>query len=222
MRYIGVAGQAQFGKDTLADRLQLKLSDKSWKRSALASAVKKVYCETFNVDLDFVEKWKTNPQIPLGFDMNVRQSLQFIGDGFRKIQPNIWLDLAFRERNVIFSDIRYANEFRRVEKEGGLNILVARPDKLNDDMNESESQIRPYIEHLLNYWNIYCSDSKYCAKILVEEDFHHISSLAKENGTKVPKDIEMFDIFVCNCGNVDELYKTVDEYITPFCDSYLF
>jgi hypothetical protein len=222
MRYIGVAGQAQFGKDTLADRLHLKLSDKSWKRSALASAVKKVYCETFNVDLEFVEKWKTNPEPPPGFDMNVRQSLQFIGDGFRRIQPNIWLDLAFREKNTIFSDVRYVNEFRRVKKEGGINILVARPDKLNSDTNESESQIRPYIDLLLNYWNATHRDEKYCAKILTHKDFMFLQSIALATKVPLPKDIEMFDIFVCNCGDVDQLYKTVDEYIAPFCDSYVF
>jgi len=110
MYVIGVAAQLQNGKDTLSDYLAYKLNeiypkfycDKEinppevvaknelkakinspyWQRASFASNVKKVFCDTFDKDLDFVEKWKTNPEPPPGFSKNIRQSLQFIGDGF--------------------------------------------------------------------------------------------------------------------------------------------
>ena len=151
MFVIGVAGQAQMGKDTLADRLQLQLNglvelqckthgeqftpDKGWQRTAFAKNVKRVYAETFGVDYDFIEEWKVKPEPPPGFGMTVRQSLQFIGDGFRQIKGSIWVDLCFRDPSLaqIISDVRYPNEFLRVKQEGGLNIVIGRTDKLNDE-----------------------------------------------------------------------------------------
>lgn len=89
---IGVASQAQHGKDTLADRLCERLNSQSqsnWQRRAFAANVKRVFCETFGVDSAFVEKWKVRSDVPPGFDMPVRQALQFIGDGFRQIMGSI-------------------------------------------------------------------------------------------------------------------------------------
>jgi hypothetical protein len=88
MFVIGVAGQAQMGKDTLADRLCEKLNAAGgagvnddhpaehlhWTRGAFAANVKKVFCDTFDVDMDFVEKWKVIPEPPPGFDMTVQAS----------------------------------------------------------------------------------------------------------------------------------------------------
>ena len=101
MYIIGVAGQAQMGKDTLADRLCVELNkkNKQWSRSAFANAVKQIFCKSFDVDLEFIEKWKGVSENPPGFDMNVRQALQFIGDGFRKIKSEIWLDVFFIKNN---------------------------------------------------------------------------------------------------------------------------
>ena len=77
---VGVGGQMQNGKDTIADYLHDVFS---WERNAFAAGVKKVFCDTFGVDEAFIEKWKVIPEPPTGFLKTVRQSLQFIGDGFR-------------------------------------------------------------------------------------------------------------------------------------------
>jgi hypothetical protein len=215
---IGVAGQAQMGKDTLADHLCPKLNgiDGPWKRSAFASAVKKVFCETFGVDLAFVEKWKVIPEPPPGFSMPVRQALQFIGDGFRKIQPSIWLDLAFRnkETSTVISDVRYINEFVRIKKEGGLNIIIARPDKLNHDSNDSEAQIRPYVSWLMNRFR---GNENKCVDLR--------SFDWKENKKLVfqpPEHIELFDLFVLNDGTEQDLHQTIDNHVIPFCRNFKF
>ena len=110
MKVVGFAGQMQNGKDTAADYLFEKIKHK-WgdvERASFADNVKRIFCETFNVDRSFVEEWKTKSEIPEGFDSPVRQGLQQIGDGFRKIQGKIWIELAFRDRAnpAIFSDVR--------------------------------------------------------------------------------------------------------------------
>lgn len=215
---IGVAGQAQMGKDTLADHLGPKLNETSgpWKRSAFAAAVKKVFCETFAVDLAFVEKWKVIPEPPPGFSMPIRQALQFIGDGFRKIQPNIWLDLAFRDKNTstIISDVRYINEFTRVKQEGGLNIIVCRPDKLNFDSNGSEAQIRPYVNWLMSRFKGFgekCID-------LRSFDWKEHRKLVLQP----PDHIELFDLLVFNDGTEEEFHNLIEEKVVPYCKKFNF
>jgi len=219
MYIIGVAGQAQMGKDTLADKLCVELNkkNKQWSRSAFANAVKQIFCKSFDVDLEFIEKWKVVSENPPGFDMNVRQALQFIGDGFRKIKSEIWLDVFFIKNNspTIISDVRYLNEFKRIKKEGGLNIIIGRPDKLNNDPNGSESQIRPYVEWLINKYE---KDEKYVINLrnIDWESVHRTDNLPP------PDHIELFDIFVCNCGSIEKLYNSVDNYVVPFCERFVF
>jgi hypothetical protein len=232
MFVIGIGGQLQMGKDTIADRLAEKLNcdqlnldtscDKNpkWLRAAFASNVKKVYCDTFGVDMDFVEKWKVIPEPPPGFEMNVRQALQFIGDGFRKIKGTIWLDLTFRDKSKpkIISDVRYVNEFLRVKKEGGMNILVGRPDKINNDPNGSESQIKPYIE--------YCLDT-----FPYEEKFVNFTNMnweqVRRNASgglyQYPPDLmDRFDVFIRNDGTKEQLIEIIDSKLVPFARSYVF
>lgn len=245
MFVIGIAGQAQMGKDCTADRLALRLNKQHndtvdifkaslgvspsiedqeripeydlWRRTAFASNVKKVYCDTFDVDLDFIEKWKTNPEPPPGFDMPVRQSLQFIGDGFRKILSSIWLDLAFRDKKPsIISDVRYVNEFTRVKTEGGLNVLVGRPEKLNDDPNGSEAQIRPYIDWC---FRAFAPSAKFVN--LRDVDYAAIKGVLGDD-SQPPPGMEMFDVFIRNDGTIDELYEIVDNKLVPFVHGFVF
>jgi hypothetical protein len=214
---IGVAAQAQMGKDTLADRLQerlnenLKDKDRLWDRAAFAFNVKKVYADTFGVDQDFIEEWKVKlDEVPPGFDMPLRKGLQFIGDGFRKIRSTIWVDLCFRDSiPKIISDVRYINEFTRVNKEGGLNILIGRPDMLNDDPNGSEAMIKPFVEWALN--NL---PNKF--NVMVKGD---LDALDLETP---PKDMELFDVFIRDDGTKEELYDIVDTQLVPFVESFVF
>lgn len=206
MSLIFLAGQLQNGKDSVADRLQLKLNEAggNWTRGAFAYNVKKIYCDTFGVDMAFIENWKVIDECPPGFDMPVRQGLQFIGDGFRKIKSNIWIDLFFRHKPslVITSDCRYLNEAIRGKEEGGLNILIGRPDRLNDDPNGSESQIRPYVEWALNNF---------------EDRFNKISDCDSPYGL-----MKKFDIFIRNDGTLDDLYYTVDTKLVPYVQNFKF
>lgn len=199
--YIGIAGQKQNGKDTLADYIfdQLRTDDEfkcDFERAAFAKNVKRVFAETFNVSYEFIEEWKTNPEPPPGFDMTVREALQFIGDGFRKIKSSIWIDLMFRNNeNKIISDVRYINEASRIVDEGGFNILIAHPDRVNDDSNGSEAQIRPYA-----VWCI--RNMPMSGKIRSNEES--------------PKYMNLFSYFLRNDKEMNDLYQIADKEVIPF------
>lgn len=186
MKIIGVAGQFRNGKDEIANYIADKLK---LKRAAFASNVKKIFCETFNVDLNFVESWKTKPEPPPGFDMPVRQALQFIGDGFRKIKRDIWVDLIFRNnpKEITISDVRYINELIEIRKNNGINILVHRPGYLNNDPSESESQIKIFVEYYLE---------------------KNIEGKADETDEK----FGLIDYFIINNGTLDDLYNKIDKF----------
>lgn len=195
MKVIGIAGQMAVAKDTVANYLVQKLGN-DWSRDAFANAVKRVYCETFNKDMDFIEKWKRISEPPPGMLMSVRQSLQFIGDGFRKMQSDIWIDIQFRKTNSrIISDLRYINELKAVKKHGGINILMYRPGFLNNDPNPSESQIKPVIE------------------CFIKNGKEGVLNLNYDMGDD---DFVEIDIFLINDGNLEDLYKKVDNMILPY------
>ncbi len=178
---IGFGGQLGTGKDTAADYLCKILNDEiladaaktknapnlrwkreafppfervplTWQRTAFANAVKQVYMDVFNVDRDFIEKWKREDDPPPGFLKSVRKSLQFIGDGFRSIQGDVWLESVFRDEYSmkIISDLRYINEALKIHEYGGMCVLVWRPGFENDDSNLSEAEIKPLIDWCLN------------------------------------------------------------------------
>jgi len=204
--YIGVAGQKQNGKDTISDYLRERLlQDEEFKvdfeRAAFAKSVKRIYAETFDVSYDFIEEWKVKDEPPPGFDMNVRQSLQFIGDGFRKIKASIWIDLMFRNHgHKIISDVRYLNEARRIVQEGGLNILVVHPDRVNDDPNGSEAQIRPYA--------VWCLEN-------IPVTGNATVGLMQNCQNETLPDLNLFQFFVRNDGSVQDLYSSVDSVLIP-------
>jgi len=190
---VGFAGQMQNGKDTAADYLFEKIKFK-WadvERASFADNVKRIFCETFNVDRSFVEEWKTKSEIPEGFDLPVRQGLQQIGDGFRKIQGKIWIELAFRDRvrSAIFSDVRYINELKKIKKVGGTTVLVWRPSHENEDPNGSEAQIRPLVDWFA---------------------LHPCSTPAPFLS---PEGAEYVDHFLVNDGSIEDLYSKVDDIV---------
>lgn len=183
MKLISIFGQLMAGKDTLADDLVLSLNksnDVLWERSAFANAVKDAFCSAFGVDREFIEKWKRINEPPVGMLMPVRQALQFIGDGYRQIVSDIWIQIALRDesKNLIISDGRYINEAKHVKSKGGITVLVYRDGFLNNDPNPSESQLRP----LLEYAKEYLSDGK----------------INQRNLKNAPEGLEYFDVFVRN------------------------
>lgn len=212
MKIICCSGQKQNGKDTLADYLMPILAESlpthfdgepdDWERGAFAYAVKRVFCDVFGVDSKFIEEWKVKDECPPGFKMNVRKSLQFIGDGFRDINGSIWIDLAFRNRrnSVVLSDGRYPNELKVVSDKCGVNILIYRPGWLNDDPNGSEALIKPVVE-----WFIKTGKEGY----IWDQEYNDVPELAK-----------IVNLFIRNDGTIEDLYRKVDQIVVPYIVDY--
>jgi hypothetical protein len=192
MNLFCVAGQMRSGKNVTGDYLSLKLNINT---ASFAKPVKDIFCNTFGVDLEFVEFWKVKDEPPPNFKKSVRQSLQFIGDGFRNINSNVWVDYAFsnNSKNACYTDGRYVNELASVRKHGGYNILLYRPSHENNDSNESEAQIKRLVD-----WFV---------RSAIEGD---VRDLPKINA---PEGCEFVDFFIINEGNLEDLYSKLDHFI---------
>ena len=144
-------GQAESGKDESANHLFKFADSTKWKRKAFASEVKRIFCENFNVNMEFVEKWKRVKVAPPGFDMPVRDCLILIGDGWRKINKDVWVNrcLDNEKLNLIISDGRYISESTRVRK-NGISILLWNPSKENNIDSPSENELLPFVRELEN------------------------------------------------------------------------
>lgn len=164
--------------------------------SSFARPVKEIFCRTFGVDMEFVETWKVIDSPPPGFKKTVRQSLQFIGDGFRGINPDVWVDYAFANspRKSCFTDGRYMNELLSVRRSGGFNVLIWRPGHENADENESEAQMGNIVR-----WFIDCGYST--GRVLPD--------------STMPTGCDMVDFFLVNDGDVKDLRRKVDEFLIP-------
>lgn len=205
MKHIVFSGQLANGKDLIADMVQEILnseitwdvSKRSWHRTAFAGAVKDIYCNAFNVGREFIEKYKRQSEPPPGFLQTVRKSLQFIGDGFRQIQGDVWINIAFRDpRNIILSDGRYINEARAAKKLGGVSILVWRPGFENDDPNLSEAQILPIVK--------WCLDTNQNGPITLDTEIEPVEG------------VENYDFFFRNDVPLEELRDKVQNELIPF------
>lgn len=204
MQVIGIGGQARSGKDTLGDYLQKSLSRHTgtiWNRASFANSVKKCFCDYFGQTPEFIEEWKVKDEIPPGFLMPVRKALQFIGDGFRQIQANIWIETCFRLNKApfIISDARYINEGKAVRRHGGFNILMWRPGYENNDPNPSESQIKPLID--------YCVNANISGPLFTRHsDVVYLHA---------PEGLYEYDWFMRNEGGTGDLYQNVERDLIP-------
>jgi len=192
MKIISIAGQMRSGKNMTGEYLCEKIK---FKPASFANPVKKIFCDAFGVDIDFVEKWKVEQNFPPNFEKNVRQSLQFIGDGFRQIKSDVWIDYAIKNNPdySCYMDGRYINELSKVRQQNGINILVWRPGYENNDPNQSEAQIRPIVE--------------WFASKNIEGD---VSGISKE---QAPEGCQYINFFIMNNGTLENLYNKIDNLI---------
>ena len=208
-KIIGLFAQLAGGKDTVANYLVKKLNHEDgdgpflhdfglgpekWRRVGFADAVKRVFMDSFNVTWEFIEEWKRKDEVPPGFDLNVRKGLQHIGDGFRKIQNDVWIRKALSGDKMAISDGRYINEAKMIKEQGGVCILLWRPGFENDDPNPSESQIKPFID----FFSKNFKDGPLFRDMTVSGDARY------------------FDYFLVNDGTLDDLYAKIDNKVIPF------
>lgn len=198
--FLCIAGQARSGKNVVGDHICSRLG---FTQSSFASPVKDIFCRAFVKDLDFVETWKVRPEPPLGFQKPVRQALQFIGDGFRSINSEVWVDYAFINNppKSCFTDGRYINELAKIRSMGGMNILLWRPDHENHDINESEAQIKRLVDWFISYSSRYSIGGLVSGATKVVDD--------------APKGCELVDFFIINDGDLPSLFKKIDDIVIP-------
>ena len=206
-RIICVSGQMRCGKDAVTKHLIEKLNAVNqgglrWQRNAFAQAIKQIVCDTFGVTMEFVEEWKTKAEFPPGgFQMTMRQMLQNIGDYFRAMKSSVWIDVLFTRiaqggRPTVIGDSRYPKEMRAAKEHGGLNIVVWRPDWENHDASKTETSILPVVEYFIatgrEGW---------------VGDMEHPAD--------APDGAEVTDIFLINCGSLEEMWEKVDRLVLP-------
>lgn len=205
---IGWGGQLYNGKDEAANYLAVRLNELSheanWTRNAFANKVKETFEKAFGKDRAWVEKWKRIEIPPPGFKKNVRQCLIAIGDGFRQMYPNIWIDKAFENQttNQIISDCRYVNETNYIRENGGITILLWRDGYLNNLDNASEQEYMPFIKKCLDTQTWQTGETRW--KPLE----------GRINNPDIP-----FDMFIRNEGTLEDLRRKIDEIIVPFVQS---
>ena len=191
-KVICFSGQKNNGKDSAADYLAKRLNGMRcghWHRVAFGDGVKNVFMRVWGGSRAWLEEWKRKDNPPPGFDQTVRQALMFIGDGFRQIQPMIWIDKLYRDNssgNLVISDGRYDTELASAKERGGMNILVWRPGHENDIKHNSESQLVPHLEKLKKY----------------------------KSGPVNDPDIP-FDWFLINDGSMSSLCHKIDSQLIP-------
>ena len=205
---IGCGGQLCVGKDVMSDYLATRLNElctSTWKRNAFANKPKEIFERAFGKDREFIEKWKRIDDPPPGFKKNVRQCLIGIGDGFRQMQPNVWIEQAFanQETHQIISDCRYVNESNYIRQNGGITILLWRDGFMNNLDNASEQEFMPFIMKCLNSQSYKTGDTYW-------KPFEGEIG----PGMEIP-----FDMFIRNEGTVDDLKKKVDDVVIPFLKS---
>lgn len=126
----GMAGLgAGAGKDTVA--AEMMQQDESMVRIGFADKIKEIAADVLGISVAEVNRIKDDESHPKCAKM--RSLLQVIGtEAFRSYDPDVWVNYALRIANeyranghtVVITDVRFPNEFDRVEAEGGKLVDV--------------------------------------------------------------------------------------------------
>ena len=163
---IGISGCARSGKDTVANILYniIISNDNSCRLIAYADYLKEILGKCFNLTDD--ELYGSNKELPL-CDLPIRTKsgnvlpqywttrrlLQYIGtDVFRRIDPNVWVNVVKNEINstnydyYIITDVRFPNELNWILMSGGIHLHVIRSNKDFSDRRThiSENSLSDY------------------------------------------------------------------------------
>lgn len=166
-QYIALLGAARSGKDTVAARL---VSEHGYRRLAFADPLKEL---ALKADPLIPTHQDSHGQITVrlsrlvrayGWDEakttypEVRRILQNIGQGARKVDPDIWigallpkaLDAVSSGRSIVVTDVRYLNEAEFLTRVGFLLVRVHRPSVSTGEdwrKHDSETELAEYEAH---------------------------------------------------------------------------
>lgn len=151
-KFIGIFGQKNVGKTTLARMLTYELN-KYFKEKQIydwvdeptgfAYPIKEMLSNMTGLPLYEIERLKNEDTILPGWSCTVRQALQKLGQCGREIHPECWINQRMKISNgyEIIDDGRHLNEVDAIIKAGGYIIIITRPGYDNKDGHESERGI---------------------------------------------------------------------------------
>lgn len=140
MKLIGLIGAAGSGKSTAAAHL---VKEYGFVELTLAGPLKDLCAKFFGWDRDRLDeleyKEEQDPLLPE--DWTRRRVLQHVGtQGMRAIDPDVWVKKVLRQMDVIWcdddatnipiviSDVRFPNEVKLIQANGGIIVRVERID----------------------------------------------------------------------------------------------
>ncbi len=140
MKYLGLVGKKQSGKDSAFDALKAVYGKRVY-RMAFADALKLEICEFLRADIDLLNTHKNLPPF--------RALLQTFGVWRRSQSEDYWLLKAETQvypkdvELVVITDCRFLNEAAWIQKKGGKLIRITRPSLALDDseLNKHSSEV---------------------------------------------------------------------------------
>jgi hypothetical protein len=150
---LGLTGLAQSGKDTAARYL---MQYYGFERRAFADKLKE-FCYLINPELrEAVDAvgWESAKRIPI-----YRRFLQDTGHNARVMfGTDFWIDQVLEKRdegyqeNIVVTDMRYPNEFERVNWLGGWTVRIKRPglSMVNNHVTETQHLNIPVTFEIIN------------------------------------------------------------------------
>tara|TARA_B100000945_G_scaffold321066_1_gene333649 strand:+ start:8 stop:601 length:594 start_codon:yes stop_codon:yes gene_type:complete len=190
---IGICAQSRMGKDTFADNL-INLQ-KGWNKTSFASELKKLISTYFDISIDEIEEYKAKEELHPNLNLKVRHTLQLIGETFRTVSPDVWVNSAMRSihndmNKIIFTDVRHNNEMDAILNKNGLLILLGRTKYLNIDPHPSESSLKDAIIWFLQNTTDFCVYTK--------------------NLPDIPDEYKKFSFFIRNDGTIKNLQESIN------------
>lgn len=168
---IGLCGVRRSGKDTVGAYL---VKQHGYERRAFADPLKKSVANLFDIPFSEVDKLKVDPHTAIELTLPTESALhearkirmlffeflQRYGTEAHRDVPemgeNFWVDLTlpvqgyYVNRNLVVTDVRFANEAARIEQLGGIVVQVKRPGTDNNDPHRSE-QLEGIEPHYILY-----------------------------------------------------------------------
>ncbi len=165
---IGLHGQKQAGKDTVANYL---VEHYNFERVAFADKLKDAVCALFDITREDIERWKLEPTIAVEIgeyslesdvgknsefafvkSMTFRQMLQRFGTemGRDVFGQDFWVELLLesldKNKDYAISDVRFLNEIAAIKncEVGNHIIYIDRPDIVDNDTHQSE-ETHPFL-----------------------------------------------------------------------------
>lgn len=150
-KFIGIFGQKNVGKTTLAQMIYNELDKWFTKRpifewmntpKGFAQPIKEMLSKMTGLTIERINALKNIDEILPEWNCTVRQALQKIGQCGREIHPNMWIYQRMMNRKGVelIDDGRHLNEANAVYTAGGYLILMTRPGFENKDQHESERE----------------------------------------------------------------------------------